>query len=486
MKQLYILFLCTSLILALSACTAEVVITTDNPNKTENSERNEGGDDNDEENKPSEPEDNQGENDAEDEGGEDNNDNQNDQNEENSDNSDNNDTTIDENPAYFYDMEAWSGEWADDSYLDNVGSNADLYHELNTFNNTIIVHFDGSNATIDSNNSSILHHIDGGYVTIDMQTNSVANTEIILLGKSNNGGLKIYGDKKFKLSLYGLDLTSQRGPAINSQCKKRVFIDLADGTTNRLTDCASYTTDSYTMPGIVNEDRKGALFTEGHIILSGSGALVVEGRYKHAIVTDGYYYQRPGVTIAVTGSAKNGIHVKGDDEDGIGTYIAGGVIHADIRSTAGKGIKCDTDVVVTEGRLRINTSGDATYDSEARDTSSAAGIKCDGNLTISGGTLTLSSSGSGGKGLNADGNLTISGGNTSITTSGGQYKYSSSMTSSPKGVRVDGDIYISGGHIDIEVTGRSEGSEGLESKSSLTIDGTRLRRWYKRCIGNKH
>ena len=362
---------------------------------------------------------------------------------------------------------AWSGEWASDRGYDVIGSDKDLYYELNTFSNRVVVTFNGSSASVESNNSSIKSYITGAYVGLDMT--SVSGVEVVVKGKSSDGGLKIYSENKYKLSLNGVDLTSKRGPAINSQSGKRVYLHLADGTTNRLTDCATYQTDHYTMADSANEDRKGALFTEGHIIVSGYGALVVAGKYKHAIVTDGYYYQRPGSTVAVTEAVKNAIHVKGDSDDAMGAYIAGGMVYANVSGTAGKGLKCDLDIVVAGGKLNITTSGNATY--EDGDTSSASCLKSDTNINIKGGTHTLKSSGSGGKGISADANIVIDGGNTNISTTGGQYKYSSQMTSSPKGIRADGNITINGGKLNISVTGKSEGSEGLESKNTITFNG---------------
>lgn len=368
-------------------------------------------------------------------------------------------------------IEPWTGAYADDAADDVVGNSADFFYELNSFTNLVVVRYNGATAEVTTTNSDIAIYQQGAYVTVDMQSNGVSNTEIVLVGRSSDGALKVYSDSKYKLSLYGVDLSSQRGPAINSQSKKRVFVNIYEGTTNRLADCSTYSEDSYTMPGVFNEDRKGAFFAEGNIIVSGRGALVVSGRYNHAIVSDGCYYQRPGVAVVVAESANNGIHAKGDSDDGTGVYIAGGVIDATIASMAGKGIKSDMDVVVEGGSISVTTSGDATYDSEERDTKSAAGIKADGNIDIRGGNINLSSSGLGGKGLNADADITISRGVVDVTTSGGRYTYSSSLTSSPKGIRADGNIVISGGVVSVEVTGRSEGSEGIESKSAVTIDG---------------
>ena len=371
----------------------------------------------------------------------------------------------------------WDGQKADDAAMDIVGTNEDIYWEANGFGGskavTVTVTYSGSSATVTTSDTSVEYYTDGAYVTIDMLTHSVKNVEIVVSGKSDDGQLKIYGEKKFKFTLSGVELTSSKGPAINDQCKKRAFVHLTEGTTNRLTDAATYSEEPRYLNGgsSTSEDRKGCFFSEGNLIFSGTGVLEIKGNYKHGIVTDGYFYMRPGVTIAVTGAAKNAIHVKGDQDDGIGVYIAGGLIYANVSSTAGKGIKTDLDAEIVGGKLLLNTSGNATYDEDEKDTSSSACIKTDGSVIISGGTHTLKSTGTGGKGINADGEIRISGGETTVTTTGGKYTYSSNLTSSPKGVKADGNITISGGKLNISVTGASDGSEGLESKATLTISG---------------
>ena len=391
--------------------------------------------------------------------------------EDNNDNGDSDTPTDVTEPDADTSISRWTGLWATDAGRDVVGNNSDFFHELNTFDNIVTVRFNGSSAVVEKSNSSINTHIDGAYVTLDMQSNSVSGVKVVVSGSTSDGSLKVYSDKKYMLMLNGVDITSKRGCAINSQAKKRVFLHLGSGTTNRLSDASTYASDSYTLAGSVNEDRKGALFAEGHIILSGQGALVVRGKQRHAIATDGYYYQRPGTTVAVLESQKNGIHIKGDDDDNIGAQICGGAISANIASTAGKGIKCELGIVIEGGQMDITTTGNAYYDSEEADTSSAAGIKSDTNIHIKNGSLNLKSSGSGGKGITCDNSLTIDDGDITISTTGKRYSYTSQLTSSPKGIKADGDIYINGGKIDISVTGTGDGCEGFESKKTITING---------------
>lgn len=381
-------------------------------------------------------------------------------------------------PDFDYTITAYDGETADDAADDRVGADEDLYWEAGSFTETVAVAYAGTTATVTTANKDILYNVDGAYVAIDMLTNSVKNVEIVVSGQSDDGQLKIYGAKKFKLTLSGLELTSGRGPAINDQCKKRAFVHLAEGTTNRLTDASSYSDEPYYLGSSTadDEDRKGCFFSEGNLIFSGTGVLVVQGRQKHGIATDGCLYVRPGVTIAVTDAAKNAIHVKGDSDDGMGIRMTGGYIYANTTATAGKCLKTDLDVEIYGGKLLLNTSGGSEYDADENDTSSPACIKADGNVTIKAGRLTLKSTGTGGKGINADGALLMDGGTVTVTTTGGKYVYNEALdqTSSPKGVKADGNITINGGELNISVTGISDGSEGLESKSGITINDGKI------------
>lgn len=378
-------------------------------------------------------------------------------------------------PSFSTTILPYQGQLATDADKDIVGTDADIFWEANTFKNKVKIIYAGGNATVETTNPDILYHVDGAHVAVDMMTNSVSGVEIDLSGESDDGSLKIYGEKKLLLNLNGVDITSKTGPAINNQCKKRMFVNLREGTVNRLTDAAKYSDDFYYLNGAnpADEDRKGCLFSEGNLIFSGHGSLIVAGKQKHGIASDGYMYLRPGTTIAVTEAAKNAVHIKGDKSDDTGIIIAGGLLYTLTESPAGKGLKTDYHVDIRGGRLDLNTTGDAIYDEDEKDTSSAAGIKADGNIIISGGEVSVKSSGTGGKGLNADGNLSIIGGETTVVTTGGKYVYNSALDldSSPKGIKIDGDITIDDGVLNILVAGRSDGSEGLESKSELTING---------------
>lgn len=374
-------------------------------------------------------------------------------------------------PSFDYDITAWNGETATDAHLDYPGNDASFYHEANSFGTSILVTFNGTSASVESANSKVISKVEGAYVALNMKTNSVGTTEIIVRGTTSDGGLKIYGNKAIKLTLDGADITSTKGPAINNQCNKALFVHLTDASTNSLTDASVYSDDIYYINKTSAEDRKGCFFSEGEIIFSGTGVLKVAAHYKHAIVTDGFFKMRPGVTLVVSNTAKNAIHVKGDTDEKLGVVIDGGLLHTSVASLAGKGIKCDMKVEIKGGKQVINTTGDSEYDASTKDTSSAAGIKADGDCIISGGKLYIKSTGKGGKGINSDTNISFSGGESTIITSGGEYQYSPTITSSPKAVKADGNITISAGSLNVAALGVGSGSEGLDCAKDFTVSG---------------
>lgn len=379
-------------------------------------------------------------------------------------------------PAYSSSLPVWNGERADDFSADAVGQNADLYHELSTFGRKIEIEYSGATATVTSQIAGVKTDVSGAYVTIDMKSANVSGVEIILKGSSADGGLKIYGANRFLLTLSGLNLESRKGPAINSQCKKRMFVRLAEGSVNTLADAKEYEEDDYYLPGETSytEDRKGCLFSEGDVIFSGNGVLEVKGRYRHGIATDGFMAIRPGVTLAVTEAARNCYHANGDLTDDIGILVMGGYVFGTTTAPAGKGMKCDRDIRIEGGKVVLGTSGDAIYDEETFDTSSAACLKADAGVKISGGNVSLRSLGKGGKGINAGTTIDISGGKTEVVCSGTRYEYAPSLTSSAKAIKATEDITLTGGELLVISSGKADGSRGMESDAAITVSDCML------------
>lgn len=411
----------------------------------------------------------------------------------------------------FVESESGETEQADPEVPDDPGDPGDDDLNPNTqnisFENAVLIAFSSNSATVTNpfENNGVTVENNNGHIVI---TSTLTETELnyVLSGIIADGSVKIYGEKKFGLVLNGVGITNPNGAAINIQNKKKGMVTLVDQTNNRLIDGATYTyTDG--------EDMKATFFSEGNVEIGGNGTLGIRGKNKHGFCTDGALTITGG-TINIKEAASDGIHA--NDEitisggtltvrstgDGIESEstkkpisITAGDInivttgekgHAiktkynvEIATTgnieittygaASKGIKPSGDISILKGTVTVNTAGDAIWDTDDLDISSAAGIKCDGNFLMEDGTLTLLSTGKGGKGISADGTLIINGGTVTATTTGDQYVYNSSYDTAAKAIKSDGNLTINGGSIKIR-TSKTE-AEGLESKSTLTITG---------------
>lgn len=379
-----------------------------------------------------------------------------------------------------------------DSYTDgseSIPEDDDDFVENSSFSKSVVISYDGTSATVSGLVDGVTATVNGADVIINSTIKAV---EYTLSGTTTNGSFKIYSSNKFKLTLNGTNITSTTGAAINIQSTKRVFIVIADGTTNSLTDASSYTAT------VTGEDMKACLFSEAQIAFSGSGKLSVKGNYKHAICCDDYIRMRKNTNITVTGAASDGIHVNdyfiqeggtlkitssgdGIDVENEKIDINGGQLYITTSGAAKKGMKCGANININGGTLIINTSGSGEYDSDEKDISSCACIKCDSNFVFKNATAAITSTGAAGKGISVDGTATFESGTLIVKTTGKQYIYQN-LDSSPKGIKAEGDLTINGGEIKVVCSG-GEGSEGIESKSNLTInDGTIEAECYDDCI----
>lgn len=348
----------------------------------------------------------------------------------------------------------------DESYED--------YVEHSSFSETVSIVYADDKATVSTLPDGVEATVDGAGVIIN---STIAGVAYELQGSSSNGYFKIYSEKKFHLTLNGVSLTNPTGAPINIQSGKRVFVTLADGTSNSLVDGSSYNTPD-------GEDEKGTFFSEGQLVFNGKGSLEVTGNKKHGIVSDDYIRVRTGTNIYIT--ASNGHGIKANDYVAIG----GGVLNIEVSGTAKKGISSDGYVLVSGGRTTILTSGDGEYDEDEDDVSGAAGIKADLYFQMEGGQLNIKSTGAGGKGINTDGEIIINDGDIQVITTGQTFTYSSDLDSKAKGIKSDTDVTVNGGTIKIKTTG-GEGSEGLEAKGVMNINGGEIEiATYDDCINS--
>ena len=316
----------------------------------------------------------------------------------------------------------------------------------------------------------------GAAVSNGVLTISKAGT-FILSGKLTGQIVVCAGEAdKLQIVLNGLEVTGKNGPALYIKQADKVFISLADGSKNALTDSSDYSL------GTGEESVDGAIFSKADLTLNGSGALTVNGQYQHGIVSKDDLVITGGI-ISVTAAAdglqgKDCVKIGGGtltvkaEADGIKSNntedTSKGYVSLDggsINITAGNdGVQAETVLNITKTTLKVVTGGGSanastdangnerpgwgnwgpggmggaeTAQSDDTETeASAKGLKAggliqiqdgtfdidasddtihsNGNVTVGGGTFTLSS---GDDGLHADEAVTLSGGTLTISKS---------------------------------------------------------------------
>jgi len=242
----------------------------------------------------------------------------------------------------------------------------------------------------------------GANVTVKSTQSGVV--KFILQGKTTNGSFKIYSDTRFAIYLNNADITSKDSCAINSQSSKRLYLVLPASTESRITDGTGYPADKEE-PKSGGEDKKGAIFSEGQIITSGTGKLQITGRNKHAIASDEYLRVRAG-EITIADAASDGIHVKD-------YYLQEG---GKITLT-----KCTSDALqvtkgyftISNGELTLTPGDDGIVCDYGKDPATDTDPAIDPTININGGTVTITAMS--GKGLYAYKDINVNGGTTTVT-----------------------------------------------------------------------
>ena len=289
---------------------------------------------------------------------------------------------------------------------------------------TIDIVYDGNKASVSTLPSGVQSICNGARVEI---TSTLPHVRYIVSGSSSDGQLSIQSVEKFRLDLNGVTLCSTDGPAIYSQCSKKMFVVLANGTLNTLTDGAVYTP-------LAEKKMKGALYTRGNLIISGGGALTVTGQTHNAIATDDYLRVRSGCQLFV--NAEGGHGLKANE----GIYINGSVVNISVTASGGKGLNSESDIVIDGGHTTVIAEATSLI-VEPSDTTHCAGVKSDNHITVNGGILNILCLGDNAKGMKSDGNMTLNGGEVNIVTKG------LTLLSKPKALKCENNLYINGGEL---------------------------------------
>ena len=226
--------------------------------------------------------------------------------------------------------------------------------------------------------------------------------------------------------------------------------------------------------------------TAGTVTVKNSGSMSKSIKSKGTTTIDG-----GEVTLTPSGSMQV-INNDASYSTGIKTVdfvMNGGTLTIIPTGVAGKGISA-TNITTNGGTLNITCS--STYQSAGtNDAYTAKGMKADGNMALNGGDITIKMTGQGGKGIKVNGAYTQgtadgNGPTMTVTTTGSAVGTSSGggwggggkqdYYGCAKAIKVMGQVTVYGGQTEINTS--QGGSEGLESKTGITIEGGKL---YLKC-----
>lgn len=233
----------------------------------------------------------------------------------------------------------------------------------------------------------------------------------VLSGSLTNGQIVVDASgEKVQIVLKDASINCDTSAAIYVKSADKVFVTLAENTSNTLTNTKDFV-------AIDDNNIDAVIFSKSDLSLNGSGTLTIHAAYGHGIVskddlviTSGTYditaarhalSGKDSVRIAdgdfTLNAKKDGIHSENTDNDEKGfIYIANGTFS----------ITCDSDGMDAEETLQVDGG---TITIAAGDD----GLHADGDLVLNDGTVTITKSYEGLEGKT----VTITGGSYAVTAS---------------------------------------------------------------------
>ena len=287
-----------------------------------------------------------------------------------------------------------------------------------------------------------------GAVSVKGNTVTIQDEGVyVISGSLSDGSLIVDAEKsdKVELVLDNANITSKSFAALYVRQADKVFVTLAEGSSNALANSGSFAQ-------IDDSNVDGAVFAKDNLALKGAGSLTVNSPTGHGIVakdelviTGGSYditaakhgiQSKESVSIcnaelSIT-AGKDGIKAEDSDAENVGdVYVESGSL---VITAASDGISAGNSVTVAGGSIQIASANSADE---------VKGIKAGSSVEVSDGTVTLDVSDDG---LHSNGDLTASGGIIRIS-------------SGDDALHADGAVTISGGSMTVEKS--HEGIEGM-------------------------
>ena len=259
-------------------------------------------------------------------------------------------------------------------------------------------------------------NVSGDGVTVSGSTVTITKSgTYVISGQSDGVQIKVEADKSadVHLVLKGATITNTNA-AISATSAGHVYLTLAEGTTNSLSDSSSNSDDK----------ANAALFSKVDLTINGSGTLTVDGKKNNGI--------KANDTLHITGGTYNIIAVGDAFNVNDELNITGTTMTIDAKED---GVKVDNDEDMTVGNMYLANN---TITVTAGDD----GIHASGNLVIDSGTYTVKNSTEGIEGKA----ITINGGDINV------YATDDGVNAANKNAQ-QSDIYftMTGGNLTVEV-----------------------------------
>ncbi|MGE5784626.1 MAG: carbohydrate-binding domain-containing protein [Myxococcales bacterium] len=335
----------------------------------------------------------------------------------------------------------WSGqceqfEAASDYAWDTTNEVSIVLKETEISSQSSAVVFDGRCVTISaSGNYRISGSLGDGCIQVDSKDEGVV-----------------------RLILGNVDVSSSLDAALHIVNAKKTVIVLADGSTNVLTDSTNYATTA---------EANAALYSQDDLIITGNGALTVNGKYNDGITSkNGLIIKSGAITVnavddgirgkdclVIDGGSivaqAGGDALKSDNEDDVTlgyVLVNGGKFDV---TAAGDGISASTNVYLTNGTLALKTGG-GSGQLVASD-SSAKGIKGAAGVVIDGGSLQINAADDG---VHAGSAIYLNGGALNIA-------------SADDAIHCDASVELAGANVNV-----TQSYEGIEGTVITLVSGT--------------
>lgn len=350
-----------------------------------------------------------------------------------------------------------SGSTADPTEVDTADSDIFTDRDMETDydeSDGILIQLNGNSATASSNSVQI----SGTTITI------TEDATHIISGTLDDGMIIVNADDTAKLQLVfnNVEINSETSAALYILEADKVFVTLAEGTTNTLSNGGTFT-------AIDENNIDAAIFSKQDLTFNGSGSLTVTSPAGHGIVskddlviTGGTYHVTSAAhgldandSVRITGetsitvdAGKDGIHAENTDDPSLGfVYISNGAMNIEAE---GDGIAAGAYMQIENGAIDVLAGGGSENGSKAS-SDSWGGFMGGGRPGYPSSSTTTDESSTSMKGIKAADSILISGGTFNID-------------SADDSIHSDVSVTIKGGTFEI-----ASGDDAIHAEETLTI-----------------